>query len=69
MCELCCLSDSKDGFIITICNTCGIPLICLREHRADFTNEEVDKINKLFPNREIRWEQRSIKNHAHCHLL
>ena len=66
MCQLCDLNNSNDGFILTICNTCGVPLIAGREHRAQFTEEEVGKIKVMFGN--VRWEQRKILDHAHCHL-
>ncbi len=69
-CELCDLSQNeKDGFIITVCKTCGVPLIVAHNHREEFTPEEKELIQDMFPEYRIRWEQRKIKDHAHCHLL
>lgn len=63
-CDLC----NLDGFIITICNTCNIPMVILREHRAEFNAEEMVRIGLIFRGKKIRWEMRQIKNHAHCHI-
>ncbi len=67
MCELCALNESKDGFILTLCRTCGTVLIVGREHRAEFTEGEKDKIRAMFDN--VRWDMRQILDHAHCHLV
>ena len=70
MCDLCKLADnSKDGFIITICNTCKIPLVVSREHKPEFSAQEMLDIAFMFEGRQIRWEQRRIPDHAHCHIL
>lgn len=68
MCDLCDLGESKGGFILTMCNTCFIPLVVLREHRTEFTDREKIRIKLMFPDRKIRWEMRNIKDHAHCHI-
>jgi len=69
MCELCKLNNSTDGFILTICHTCGIPLMVSREHRPEFAEWEKCFIASMFPGKKIRWEQRQIQDHAHCHIL
>ena len=69
MCRLCELNNGTGGFILTICDTCKVLLVVLREHRAEFTEEERQRIHSLFPGSKIRWEQRQIQDHAHCHIL
>ncbi len=70
MCDLCKLTDeSKDGFIITICDTCKTKLIISREHKPEFSADEMLKIVNMFYGHKIRWEQRKIHDHAHCHIL
>lgn len=64
-CDLCALSD---GFTMAICRKCNIPMVVLRAHRAEFTETEKARIRSLFPEKRIRWEMRSIHDHAHCHL-
>lgn len=68
MCDLCLLNSGREGFVITQCRTCRIPLVISREHRPDFTPEEMRAIRVLFPNRKIRWAMRQIKDHAHAHI-
>lgn len=68
-CELCDLVNGKDGFIITMCHTCNLPMIVSREHKDEFSEEEKALIKRMFPHSRIRWEQRRIKNHPHCHIL
>lgn len=65
-CELCKLEGCK--FKLTICRTCGIPLIVSVDHKPEFSEEEKELIKKMFPNRKIRWKMRSLKGHAHLHL-
>ena len=63
-CDLC----NIDGmFKLTICRTCDIPMIVATEHQEKFSEEEKRVIERLFKN--IRWEMRTIKDHAHCHLV
>ncbi len=69
MCELCDLNNSKDGFIVTHCKTCGDILVVLREHREGFTEKEIAEISSLFPHKPIRWKEREIFDHAHCHII
>lgn len=69
MCELCMLNNSIDGFILTICNTCGVPMVVARKHKPEFSGVEIQRIARMFPGREIRWEQRKILGHAHAHIL
>ena len=65
MCELC---ELGEGLKITICRTCGVPMVVSCEHKPEFSTEERAMIERLFYGRGIRWEMRSIKNHAHCHI-
>ncbi len=67
-CKLCKLAQGNEGFVITICKTCEIPLVVSRYHRVEFTEFEKDMLKKFFNGTRIRWWQQSIKNHAHCHL-
>ena len=67
-CELCKLAQGNEGFVITICKTCGIPLVIGRYHRVEFTSAEKEMIKQIFNGTRIRWGQRSIQNHAHCHV-
>lgn len=71
MCDLCKLNTGSDGFILTTCSDpkCGGTMVVLREHRPEFNAEEMVKIGLMFCGREIRWEMRKIKEHAHCHIL
>lgn len=74
MCRLCELAEGgtrgeREGFIITICESCQIPLIVSREHKSQFNREDMEKIELMFPNHRIRWGQRTIRDHAHCHIL
>lgn len=67
-CELCSLVEN-DGFIVTICNTCQIPMVVSREHKPEFSDNEKEIIRALFPRGEIRWEMKKIRAHAHAHIL
>lgn len=67
-CELCELVKS-DGFVVTLCNHCQIPMVISREHKPEFSEGEKEMIRGLFKGREIRWEQRKIRDHCHCHIL
>ena len=49
MCELCDLNKSADGFIITICKTCGDVLVVGRSHRPEFTDNEKAILGGIFP--------------------
>ena len=65
MCRLC---DCEGCFYVTICDKCGVPIVILTAHRAEFTEGEKDKIRSIFPRNKIRWEMRSITDHAHAHI-
>ena len=67
MCDLCELEGYR--FKLTICRTCNIPMVVLNQHRAEFNAEERKEIERIFLGREIRWEQRQNKVHAHAHIL
>lgn len=66
MCDLCIL---EGGLKITICNTCGVPMIVSYDHRPEFSEKEKELIEKLFPDRNKRWEMRKIPTHAHVHII
>ena len=57
MCELCELNKNREGFIITICKTCGDVLVVGRVHRAEFTGNEKAILEGLFPDDDIRREK------------
>lgn len=66
-CPLCDKSTFK--LYITFCwSHSDYPLIVSTTHKSEFSEEEKELIKKIFPNREIRWEMRSIPQHAHAHL-
>lgn len=67
MCDLCKRNDFP--FLLTFCRTCNIPLVVSTQHKPNFSEEEKKMIQRLFPNRKIRFEMRNIKSHAHAHIL
>ncbi len=67
-CDLCKLVQGNEGFVITICKTCEIPLVVSRYHRVEFTGAEKDMLKKFFNGTRIRWSMRQITEHAHCHV-
>lgn len=70
MCELCDLNSGKDGFIVTICNTCNVPMVVSRQHKPEFDVDEMVLIGLMFQGAEIRWEQGHPEwKHAHCHIF
>jgi len=75
-CELCDTIDWQEGEThrIVECKTCHVPMLVLREHR-NFT--EFEKIlivtcewlgKRQLYGKQIRWEQRKIKDHGHVHF-
>lgn len=66
MCDLCELKGCK--YKLVTCNTCNIPMIVSVDHKPSFSEEEKKEIKRMFPRMKIRWNQRKIKDHAHCHL-
>jgi len=65
----CCLCDLKGSFLrVTICSHCGLLMLVHEDHRAEFTRAERAMIRMMFPRVKIRWRQRKIHDHAHCHL-
>ena len=74
-CELCDTIDWKEDetYRIVTCKTCNVEMLVLREHR-NFTEFEKELIELVHCHRyfsrysSIRWEQRRIKDHAHCHF-
>ncbi|KKL64838.1 hypothetical protein LCGC14_2160980 [marine sediment metagenome] len=68
MCKLCELSKGTEGFILTMCDSCNVPMLALREHRKEFTIDEMVLIGIMFKSRNIRWEMKKIPEHAHCHI-
>lgn len=83
MCELCDLANGKvitkkyyedDQFICVDCATCQIPMLVLKRHSAELTEEESNTANELlhslFPNGKWRKEgMRKIKDHFHAHII
>lgn len=66
----CSLCDKESfSFYITFCRTCNIPMLVSTVHKSNFSDEEKQLIKRMFPDRNVRYEMRSIKFHAHCHLL
>ena len=66
-CSLCDKGSFK--FYVTFCRSHpDLPLVVSTSHKPEFSEEEKELIQKIFHGREIRWEQRTIKNHAHCHI-
>jgi len=49
------------------CETCHVPMLVRREH-GSWTSDEIAAITRMFGDR-VRWGQRKIKDHAHCHLI
>lgn len=61
-----------DDFIIVDCLICRVPMAVLKEHRASFTEEEKNRLLKIFKEQfgEVNhpdFEQRRIPEHAHVH--
>lgn len=66
-CELC--EKDKFPFLITFCRTHPEQiLIVSTKHKDEFDQAERAMIQKMFPEGVIRWEQQSVKDHAHCHV-
>ena len=78
MCGLC-QAHPGDGvygpfFLIDECDTCGVPMLVLREHRPQLTLAEemrfFDVLEEHFPGYEPRGiGMRSIPGHWHEHLI
>ncbi len=67
MCDLC--QEDTFSFYITFCRTHpDAVMVVSTEHKASFSPAEKALIRRMFPGRHIRWEQRSIPDHAHCHI-
>lgn len=74
-CPLCDLAKEKGvllGIFLATCNKCNVPMIVVAEHQADFSPAQKDYIKVFvagaYPGAEVRWEMKSIKGHAHCHV-
>ena len=67
-CELCMTIDWKAGEThrIVMCKTCQVAMLVLAEHRQ-FTAFERELIGTVWHSK-IRWKQRRIPGHAHCHF-
>ncbi|MDP6114959.1 MAG: hypothetical protein QGG53_24105, partial [Planctomycetota bacterium] len=66
-CPLC--DQESFRFYITLCRSHKrTPLIVSVEHKQDFSQKEKDMILAMFPDRHVRFRQRTIEDHAHCHL-
>ncbi len=81
-CDLCALTFDGEvkthkhyednDFIIVDCMICRVPMAVLKEHRASFTEEEKQKLLKIFEElfggaQHPDFEQRRIPEHAHVH--
>ncbi len=66
-CPLCDKSTFK--FHITFCKIHSeTPMIVHTQHKQEFSIKEKQAIEKMFPDRKIRFEMKSIKDHSHCHI-
>ncbi len=66
----CSLCDLEGSFLrVTTCSHCGTPMLVHEDHKAEFSKEERRIIERMFPGVRIRWRQRKIHDHAHCHLF
>lgn len=69
-CPLCEKKREPFGWYwITVCKTCNVPMIISGEHKPEFTEQEREEIRRMFPNDDVRWKQRQIEGHAHCHIM
>lgn len=61
-----------DKYWCVNCLACGVPMVVLKQHRANFRPEEIKEIydlcNKYFPGRAIDYRMKNLKNHAHAHV-
>lgn len=62
------MSQDNPYLILCICKTCKIPMVIAGGHRPNFTTKEREVIMEAFLGKKIRWEMRSLKDHAHCHI-
>lgn len=80
MCDLCNYVEKTklyydgDRFRIFVCDTCGIPIIALKDHSMIIDLKLAEKMIRtvqLFFGRDIqiRFEQRKIKDHLHWHII
>lgn len=67
MCDLC--DRDSFPFYLTFCRThTSTPMVVSTKHKPDFSEQEKDMIRRVFPDKHVRFEMRSIKDHAHCHI-
>lgn len=65
----CSLCSNDFHFYIAFCRSHPDQILIVGiAHRPNFTDEEKELIKKMFPDRSIRWEMKSIPQHAHCHV-
>lgn len=59
-------------FYVFRCSTHGEFMIVAKNH-GEWEPQEKKLVEMLrdilFPGKQIRWEQQSIKDHAHCHIV
>ncbi len=66
-CPLC--DRASFPLYITFCDSHpSWPLIVSSAHKPSFNKDEQGLIGRLFSRRRIRWEMKSIQDHAHCHI-
>lgn len=68
--SICYYEDNE--YIIVDCITCWVPIIVLKEHRPEFTEDEKHRVYEimtgLFGNDGyIDFRRRAIPDHAHAH--
>lgn len=66
-CPLCVTIDFR--FYLTFCDThMDVPMVVAITHKPEFSEEEKEMLGRAFPGRRIRYEMRSIPDHAHAHI-
>jgi len=63
-----------DKLVVLVCQTCGVPMMVLREHKAMASPEDMLYMEKVREGRfpEWRWRgvgMRQVTNHYHWHLV
>jgi len=61
-----------DVIIIVDCLTCKIPMVVIKRHAGNVTEEEKDYIDDVvrrkWPGSKLRCTPRQIPDHFHCHV-
>lgn len=57
-------------FLLAFCNSHPeYPLVVSTTHKKEFSKEEKEMIQRLFPENKIGWQMKSIPDHAHAHII